>query len=74
MKKSAGIILLEASIIGAVLIGIFLLIELCNKFIFINKLHLLINIFISGFIFHILCEISGLNIWYVNNYNEILKK
>ena len=32
----------------------------------------MIIIFLSGFIYHILCEITGINLMYVKNYNKYL--
>jgi hypothetical protein len=71
--KTIPRILLEGIIIGVILVIIFWIINLWPHDH--NKLYLLLlKILTSGFIFHILCEYTGLNIWYVNDYNEIIKK
>jgi hypothetical protein len=39
--------------------------EICGTW---NKNHIMeINLFLSGFLFHIGCEVSGLNLWYAKN-------
>jgi hypothetical protein len=69
MKKSAINILVEASLVGLVLILIFLFINA----IIINQSSIL-KLFLSGFIFHLLCEVSGLNIVYAKHYSALLEK
>jgi hypothetical protein len=69
MKKSVTNIFFEALIVGILLILVYnpiyyLLKDYNNNFI----------LFLSGFLFHILCEYSGVNIWYVNDYKKILDK
>ena len=69
MNKSVISIFFEALIVGILLILVYnpiyyLLKDYNNNFI----------LFLSGFIFHILCEYSGVNIWYVNDYKKILDK
>jgi preprotein translocase subunit SecD len=67
MNKSVISIFFEALIVGILLILVYnpiyyLLKDYNNNFI----------LFLSGFLFHILCEYSGVNIWYVNDYKRIL--
>jgi hypothetical protein len=67
MNKSVTTIFFEALIVGILLILVYnpiyyLLKDYNNNFI----------LFLSGCLFHILCEYSGVNIWYVNDYKRIL--
>jgi len=66
--KNYSKILLEAIVVGLLLIIVFNIV----KYVLIEK-NLIIQIFISGALFHILCEITGINIWYVKDYNKYLK-
>lgn len=73
-------ILMEAVVVGILLIPITYIAaffakyitkkpslpEICSTW---NKHRVMeVNLFIAGFLFHILCEITGLNKWYVRNY------
>lgn len=70
MSKSILKILFEALIVGLLLIVVYNPINyLLNNYNYNNNIILLV----SGGIFHIICEYTGINIWYVNDYNNILK-
>ncbi len=67
MQKNISTILIEAIVVGILLIIVFeftkYLLPTSSSFI---------QLFVCGALFHILCEISGINIWYVKNYYSIL--
>ena len=81
MKKPAYTVLLEAVFVGILLIVIYRIVDKLFPIVanatsihpaYIQNKN--VTLFLAGAIFHILCEITGINIWYVNNYNEILQK
>lgn len=59
--KSDDTILLEAGVVGLLLVILYLCLHLV-----LGRSY--ITLFVAGALFHILCEISGLNKWYVDNY------
>ena len=68
-EKSIFRILTEALIVGILLIIVY------NPFKYMFKdVNNNILLFISGSLFHIICEYTGLNIWYVKDYNKFLEK
>jgi hypothetical protein len=69
MQKSKATILIEAIVVGISLILLFNIIQNMTPHYSQN-----IQLFITGALFHLLCEISGINLWYVENYVEILNK
>lgn len=78
MGKPLYQIFIEGIVVGQLLVWIFNL----TKYIIIPNLIPLFDLrgsnipilFISGFLFHIICEFTGVNIWYVRNYYSILEK
>ena len=74
-KKSIGLVIVEASVVGVCLI---LLVYLVKQYInlvpdvsgYKNDIELF---FIVGFLFHILFEYSGINLWYSVEYCKLLK-
>ena len=78
-KKSYGqIFLIEAPIVGIALVILFVSILLLLNFITWFKKHhntcMIYSVLISGMIFHILYEYSGVNTWYSRDYCENLKQ
>lgn len=69
MQKSYITIIIEAIIVGILLIIVFN----ATQYLLPNQRQLT-QLFISGAMFHILCEVSGVNIWYAKNYVDILNK
>jgi hypothetical protein len=67
-NKSISTVVMEATIIGILFIIMFMFLNLLN----ITNLNL--KLFLSAFLFHIFCEITGLNIWYSKNYVDLLNK
>lgn len=73
-KKSVSLVIIEASVVGVCLV---LLVYLVKKYI-----NLLPDIsgykydielfFIVGFLFHILFEYSGINLWYSLEYCKLI--
>lgn len=59
--KSDDAILLEAGVVGFLLVILYLCLHLVLG-------HNFITLFVAGALFHILCEVLGLNKWYVDNY------
>lgn len=66
--KSIPTILIESSIVAVLLAILFFLLTL----VFDKKINNIIIVSLSGAIFHILCEYTGINIWYSKNYCKIL--
>jgi hypothetical protein len=76
-KSFIQVSLIEGSIVGLLLVILFSLISflLRNNNLIKNKnIQLYLSLFISGALFHILCEYTGVNVWYVKNYKELLPK
>lgn len=68
--KSTITILIEAAVVGLLLIFIY---EFTKTYVSVNiKIDNvkpeIVTLFISGFLFHIMCQVSGINTWYVKNY------
>lgn len=59
--KADSTILLEGVVVGFLLVVLYFILAL----LFGKKYT---TLFIAGALFHILCEMSGLNKWYVDNY------
>ena len=75
-KSIAKVCLAEAPVVGILLVVLFLLILVLLNFIPLFKenhnIHMMLSVFISGYLFHILCEYTGVNTWYSKDYCEIL--
>lgn len=69
-KKSYMRIFSEASIVGICLILLVMIIQNFAKYIpdLFNDNKFIEILFISGFLFHILFEYTGLNLWYAKDY------
>jgi hypothetical protein len=79
MQKPFSIILMEAVVVGILLIIVYNIVDLILlSYKLDDKMSLLfykgLVLFVSGFIFHILCEITGINLWYVKDYNKYIVK
>ena len=66
-NKTISRVVLEGIVIGIIFIILFRII----KSLLINNDNYT-HLFITAFLFHILCEISGINIWYVKDYINLL--
>jgi len=75
-KSETRIFLKEAPIVGFILILIFIFTSCILKYIYDRKknhnIHMILSVFISGYLFHLACEYSGLNVWYSKDYCEII--
>ena len=75
-KPVTKVCLIEAPIVGVILILIFIFTSCILKCIYDRKenhnCHMMFSIFISGYLFHILCEYTGVNTWYSKDYCEII--
>ena len=75
-------LLIEAGVVGlaTIVVGVVLALSLKNLFKLnmpishknINKNNMVMLLFITGFLIHIICEFSGLNKWYCSNGNACL--
>lgn len=81
--KPISTILIEAFVVGVLLIVVYKGVEaVFFSNIPVDQLHpASLNtknqyylLFLTGAIFHIICEYTGVNIWYVKEYNKILSK
>jgi hypothetical protein len=68
--------LIEAPIIGILLVILFSITIIILQLIPLLKknhnLNIILSVFISGALFHIICEYTGLNVWYSKNYYNII--
>lgn len=68
--------LIEAPIIGILLVILFSITIIILQLIPLLKknhnLNMFLSVFISGALFHIICEYTGLNVWYSKNYYNII--
>lgn len=75
-KKSILNVLFEAIIVGVLLIVIYKILEYIKIDEYVNVSEKIdkqiVLLFISGFLFHIICEYTGINIWYVKEYSKLL--
>jgi di/tricarboxylate transporter len=65
-------IIIEASVVGILLVLLFTVINTINK-TFNKKINNIYIIFISGFLFHTIFEYTGLNKWYSLEYCKLIK-
>ena len=76
-SKPFSVVLIEAIILGSLLVLVYNIVDFILGFYKLqDKIGLLVYkvlvLFVSGFLFHILCEITGINVWYVNDYNKYI--
>jgi hypothetical protein len=74
MAKPNTVILTEATIVGIILILLFYVIQnLTDDLIKNNKYKFILQLFMTGALFHLIFEFSGLNIWYAKDYVKTYK-
>ena len=72
--KSLSTIITESTVVGIGLIFVYYIVNyIITNYIPQLNLNLHIKLFISGFIFHVICEYTGVNIWYVKEYSKLMK-
>lgn len=79
MLKSLSQILIEAIVLGQLVLYTYLILTILIlpnliNIIDLTNSNITIMLFLTGFFTHIISEMSGINLWYVKNYTEILKK
>jgi hypothetical protein len=79
MYKSLATLLFEGSIVGIGLIVLFSIILIVTAHISQelekdHTKHMLLSVFLSGAVFHLLCEASGINKSYSLDYCSIVAK
>ncbi len=71
-KTFSQIFLIESTIIGISLVLIFSLVLLSITSIKLfndsHNIQMVLSVLLSGIIFHILCEYTGINAWYSKDY------
>lgn len=76
MKKSVGTLAGETLFVSVVLVILFLIILTLTSYIeFLQKdhpKHMLASVFVAGGLFHLICEWTGLNVWYSKEYCKLL--
>jgi O-antigen/teichoic acid export membrane protein len=70
MGKPFSVVTIEGIVVGILLICIYSIIYHTSYGKPYGKQYVIL--FISGFAFHVLCEIFGINLWYVKDYNKYL--
>jgi RsiW-degrading membrane proteinase PrsW (M82 family) len=78
MKKSISTLFIESVVVGIGSLILFLIVLVLLSYIKQLKdnhpVHMAVSVFVSGMIFHLICEVSGVNIWYSKKYCELLQK
>jgi hypothetical protein len=66
--KNPDVIVLESSVVGFLLVLIFFILQnLINE-----KINITYLLFLSGFLFHLIFEYTGLNKWYSLEYCKLI--
>jgi hypothetical protein len=85
--KSFPLVVFESIAVGSGLICLFIILlfligllpyfninHIDDEFKKRHSIHMFLTTFLAGALFHLLCEYSGINVWYVNQYNKLLPK
>jgi len=70
--KSVNTILIEAVVVGVGLVILYNIIDFLFAY-FKYPVQQFVLLFLSGFLFHVLCEYTGVNVWYVKEYSKLIK-
>lgn len=65
--KDIIIVLIEAIIVGIFLMIFYYFIDLA-----LPKQHIYVKLFISGLVFHLVFEYTGINLYYVKQYKKLI--
>lgn len=66
--KKIDTIILESSVVGFLLVLIFFIIQ----HVINEQINIKYHLFVSGFLFHLICEYTGLNKWYSLEYCKLI--
>lgn len=67
--KDIKLVLIEAIIVGLFLVVLYFIIDKV-----LPKQNMYIKLFVSGLLFHIIFEYTGLNVYYVKEYSKLISK
>jgi hypothetical protein len=71
--KSFNTVLFESIFVGALLVVLYTLVEYITKNLLkFTNIPSFVLLFLSGALFHLICEYTGINVWYVREYNKLL--
>lgn len=73
MVKDVSLVLFEAVVVGVGLILIYELVKQIIKQTGMKEQSNLVILFVSGALFHLVCEYTGVNQWYSEKYCKLLK-
>lgn len=72
-SKTLKSVLFEASVVGIGLVVLFYIFKQLDKYIpDLFGYKEIQTLFIVGVLFHILCEYTGINVWYAKDYCKLL--
>lgn len=73
-KKEVKTVVIESIVVGSLLLGI---VKLVNDYLLKYIPNITGNknielLFVSGFLFHIICEYTGVNMWFSKEYCKLI--
>lgn len=73
--KPVSTIIVESIFIGFVFVILFIVfLGIFNLTPLDHMYNMILSAFVASATFHVLCEYTGLNVWYVNQYYKLLPK
>jgi hypothetical protein len=72
MNKPISRIIIEAIFVGLLFIPLFMLVQ--YALLQFKQQNMLLTLFLTAALFHIVCEYTGLNLWYVQDYNKFIRR
>lgn len=73
MVKDVSLVLFEAVVVGVGLILIYEIVKRVVTQIGMKEPSNLVILFVSGAVFHLVCEYTGVNQWYSEKYCKLLR-